>query len=439
MALPLLACTKSNPAASCSEGACSDPAFPFCDAEGLFSNTPGSCIAVTCTPGEIALCVGDEAIVCADDGAAYEHVLCDLGCVDLPQPHCAYIEPRYLPDICDAPASQDSFAPTSSGTFDPNFDTNCNGGIVAQTGAPGICVLHYRTISIPQDVTLTVTGTLNMPPGRAIAFVADEELVIDGILDLSALRGISGPGGGVILSGGTTMGNNAKPGGGGAGGKTAGAPGATDTQDGGAANGGAQAADPSFLAVLVGGAAAAQGGNPGQEPLFGGGGGGAGTLVSCRSALTVRGTIDAGGGGGMGGLLALASFPGAGGGAGGYVVLQGKEIAVTGMMFANGGGGGAGMRADQTNGSRGQDGSLSDTDGARGGNPFNNEGAGGNGGVGSSAPTSGKKPTQTPATGGGGGGSVGFFQTYTPAGRTPSLTPSAISPDFQPNGVIRTR
>jgi hypothetical protein len=40
---------------------------------------------------------------------------------------------------------------------------------------------------------------------------------------------------------------------------------------------------------------------------------------------------------------------------------------------------------------------------------------------------------------GGGGGSVGFLQIYTPTGTTPTVTPSHVSPAFQPNGIAETR
>jgi hypothetical protein len=43
------------------------------------------------------------------------------------------------------------------------------------------------------------------------------------------------------------------------------------------------------------------------------------------------------------------------------------------------------------------------------------------------------------ATPGGGGGSMGFLQTYTPLGTEPVVSPTEISPMFQPNGMIRTR
>ena len=40
---------------------------------------------------------------------------------------------------------------------------------------------------------------------------------------------------------------------------------------------------------------------------------------------------------------------------------------------------------------------------------------------------------------GGGGGSTGFFQTYTPTGVSPVLTPIAASPPFETNRNVPTR
>lgn len=435
----LFGCTQSNPASKCTSGTCSDPAFPYCDVDGLFADAPGSCIAVTCVPGEVAMCHMDHAITCTDDGAAYEHVPCDLGCLDSPKPHCAYIEPRYLPDICDAVATDDELTITSSATFDPNLDSNCNGGVIEQTGAPAICVVRYRKIVIESDKTLTVVGPPTGLPGRPVAFVSDDALEIHGVLDVGAKGNIDGPGGGVVESGALPdVNSSTKYGGGGAGGHTAGAAGGSNTVDGGGANGGAQAADPAFLAALLGGASAAKLRNA-TEANGGGGGGGAATLVSCRGAVQVSGAINAAGGGGKGGTYALVSVPGFGGGAGGYVVLQAKEITVTGQLFANGGGGGAGYRENGAAGAPGEDGTMSATASAAGGAPLLGEGAGGRGGVDGTPPTVGRKPTTSPALAGGGGGAAGFFQTYTPIDRAPVLQPTAISPEFQPNGVIKTR
>ncbi len=54
----VVACTKRNPA-YCGDGTCVDPSLPYCDIDGAIGGMPGTCIAVTCTPGELAICRGD--------------------------------------------------------------------------------------------------------------------------------------------------------------------------------------------------------------------------------------------------------------------------------------------------------------------------------------------------------------------------------------------
>src|SRR5262245_4491356 len=136
--------TKPNPL-SCLDGYCSDQAHPFCDVDGAFSGTPGLCLAVDCRPLAFEACRGDDAIVCNASGDDYDITHCELGCGDaaggcmqckpnatacdsgnvrhcdangvpvqserceyacaaMPTAHCAYLEPKYLPTICDAPA-----------------------------------------------------------------------------------------------------------------------------------------------------------------------------------------------------------------------------------------------------------------------------------------------------------------------------------------------
>src|SRR4051794_11206231 len=74
-------CTKPNPAAVCTgEGMCIDPAYPFCDLKGTFGGDPGACIAITCHPGEVASCVGNEALTCDAMGGGYDAITCALGC-----------------------------------------------------------------------------------------------------------------------------------------------------------------------------------------------------------------------------------------------------------------------------------------------------------------------------------------------------------------------
>lgn len=465
-------CTKKNPDATCANGVCLDPKYPFCDTDGVISGTPNSCVAVSCAPMAFQACDGSQAITCDSSGSNYgvapcpngcsagaggcnacvpsssscgsgalitcdsngeiaETEACQLGCVDAPTPHCTYISPRYLPNICDTPSST-TFTIALSSTFDTDDDSNCT-NVVAQTGAPGLCVVHAQTITIEANKTLQVISSLNQPvgtgSGRGFALVADGDLLVLGAIDLSGSGLASGPGASGVTSGGTILGGGTPTGGGGAGFQQAGGAGANASSDGGADNGGAATTDPALLLSLIGG-----------YPNGGGGGGGM-TLISCHGTVNVSGLIAAGGGGAQAVYTILGTpEPGPGGGAGGYVVLQGMNVVVTGQMYANGGGGAAGVGPANSNSSQdGQDGTWSDTTPASGGAPQTGGGAGGNGGIYGTIPQSGKHPTNSSYNPGGGGGSIGFFQTYTPTGVTPTLTPSHASPQFQPNATIPTR
>ncbi len=462
-------CTKQNPAKNtgknCPDGTCSDPQL-FCDSDGVITGEPQTCIGVACAPMHFVACDGDSAITCnaagdnyeihacadgclpgggcnacspgtnscasgsivtcGDDGEPMATKECFWGCVDAPTAHCAYLEPKYLPNVCDSLATDPALMVGSDTIIDPNTDTNCNGGIVPQIGGPDVCVVRYNAIDIPSGVTLRVTtgsGTVE----RAIAFVSDYEIFIGGTLDISAVGIVSGPGGGWSISGGAATTSNGL-GGGGAGFKTAGGSGGTATIDGGAANGGAPF-DPATLMPLVGGP---------RSPSAGGGG--AVTLISCRGDTTVMGTIAAGGGGGAGGIMSQGAIAGGdGGGAGGYVVIQGMSVTVTGNVYANGGGGGGGYFSGATVQCNGMDGTQSDSVAAAGCAPGSGAGAGGNGGVGNASPVDGGHPTSSGAAPGGGGGSVGYLQTYTPTGFFPTVTPAHASPPFEPNRNVATR
>lgn len=316
---------------------------------------------------------------------------------------------------------------SSSATFDTSLDAGCTGGVIVQTGGPDICILRHETISIEAGVSLVVTGP------RAIALVADRTVSIAGFLDVSAEGEKNGPGGGTLRSGGSGVSPN---GFGGAGFKTQGGSGGTSTLDGGAGNAG-QPIDPASLAVLVGGPQIVPEIDPNGSL---GPGGGAAVLVSCLGTVDVNGEIHAGGGRGAGGgFIVFANLGGSGGGAGGNVVFQGADVVITGHLFANGGSGGAGKPSGSGTGAPGYEGERSLV-AITGGIGTAGGGSGGAGGSGTSLPGHGKLTTMAPmSTAGGGGGSVGFFQSYTPAGVTPTLTPSAASPAPQPNGTIPTR
>jgi len=425
------ACTKPNPV-SCADGYCQDPAFPFCDVDGALEGNSQTCIAVDCTPGDVAGCRADNALVCNAGGDNYDishcdngcdpvkgckqvscepnttrcgdrvvetcsatGVLttqaCDIGCVEAPAPHCAYISPKYLPDVCDAPATEPSRVVSVAETIDTSVDTTCNGGIIAEPNARDICVVRYGTFKIEQAGSWRVTGT------RALAIVTDGALRIQGLLDVSSSTGLPGPG-----TRGSVLPRSAGGGFATKGGDQTGHPGT-----------GGPASVPVYL---LGGSA----GGGERVNLCAGStaGGGAATLVSCRQKVVVDGQIQAGGNGGA----AAGSCGALGGGAGGYVVLQGVDVAVSGQMFANGGGGGC-----ASGGNAGQPGSRSTAP------PLScAPGQGGTGGVQGQLPGDG-------TVGAAGGGSMGYFEVYTPNGVVPTLTPSAVSPAFSPTLTVPTR
>lgn len=439
------ACTKPNPAVCCTTAAdCEAKGLPLgktCELGLVCVNNactaPTTCQAMSDCEAPTPLCdvAGGTCVEClAEDDCAPQicdttaHACrpctsndeCTTGYCDTNIGECkaGILTPLYLPTVCDAPGttSLDLGGAQSVSTTD---DATCSGGVVVQSGGPDICVIRHTT--------LTVSGSVRLSGQRAVALVADGDLVVAGTIDASADGSTDGPGGGTTTSG-TFSGGVA--GGGGAGHKTSGGSGNGATNGGAAMNG--------LLApVLVGGPA----------PDAGGGGGGAVTLISCSGAVRVSGSIDVGGGGGFAGRYApnqSASLGGAGGGAGGVIVLQGRSIEVTGSLFANGGSGGGGKtdcRTDLSNcvGMPGTDALAAATCAA--GPPVNNGGgAGGDGGCAAAAPKNGGPPTSptinSMPTGGGGGGSTGFIRLATPEGGTIILTPASVSPTVEATEML---
>ena len=465
-------CTQKNPVLVCKNGTCSDPQYPFCDIDGAVRGEPNTCIAVSCTPAAFAACDGDNAITCDQNGTNYgtQHcsngcsadamgcnacapnasscgadgnlhvcdaqghdspVPCAAGCLDSPQPHCAYLQPHYLADICDAPA-QGALNIASMQTIDTSIDNTCTGGIVAQSGGPDICVARYSTMSISSGATLQIVAstTGNNAKNRPIAFVVDGDLLVDGLLDGAArgarsMSGSNGPGGGYLFAGGNDI---SMGGAGGAGFATRGGNGGGFQMDGGAQDAGPQLPNP-LDSVFIGG------------PSNDGPGGGAVMLISCRGTVKVSGVISLGGGGAHSGFLGPFCWPGTGGGAGGNLLVEGMNVEITGSLYANGGGGGAGcaMNTQMASDEDGEDAQLSDTAAAAGGSPPAGAGAGGVGGIATSLPGDGRRDTVSTANPGGGGGSVGWLQAGTPAAITPKLTPAHTSPPLQPKVTVDLR
>ncbi len=423
---------------------CTAEAFQTCadDSTARFCNASGngfddrSCGAPGCnlSAGRCNECVPSSATCssgstpalsrCSSDGLTQPDQACQLACVGengTTAAHCAFLVPKYLPDVCATPATDALFAVDSASiNIDTNLDNLCNGGIVTQPGGgPPLCVMRYGQFRISAGRQLKVTGA------RVLAVVTDDKLELLGTLDVSADGTMSGPGS-VTASG--VKSSNAN-GGGGAGFAQNGAAGGSANTDGAGGAGGA-AFDPLPLPLRGGPRSPTQGIAP--IGANGGGGGGAATLISCRGTVTVSGALDAGGGGGQGGSdeifgPQISLYAAAGGGAGGYVVLQGLDVAVSGQVFANGGGGGGGGANDAAGG-QGGDGGRS-TSPTAGGSPLAGSGAGGSGGAAGFAPGVGKRPPGG-GSAGGGGGSMGHFQVYAPSGVNPVVTPSAASPGF---------
>jgi hypothetical protein len=365
---------------------------------------------------------------CNNAGTNYDLVDCPYGCDDGGCKPCntseceKHIIPRYVPSACDELWPGDPVTISAPATIDTTSDQNCT-SVVSQPTGVEICVIRFSTLTIASNQTLSITGS------RAVALVADHDLKVDGILDVSANAGTSGPGGGLVTSGACVE----MTGGGGAGYRTMGGAGAGSA---GAGTGGLPSLSPASLSEIRGGAKAA------PNTCNPGGAGGAVTLISCRGAVSVGGTIDAGGGGGGGGgrivPVPMHQVMAGGGGSGGTVVLQGMTVMATGQFYANGGGGGGfeiPCNPGCNYGGPGSDGvrSTGTTGGGTG------TGIGGRGGSGTTAPTNGQPNGGDPANaGGGGGGSTGFFLSYTPAGVQPVISPFAASPAFLPNGTIAT-
>src|SRR5262245_17783370 len=87
-----------------------------------------------CVPNSVS-CGANTVDHCGADGLPASQDTCAIGCVDgnaTTPAHCAYLEPRYLPDICDAVATDLDLTISNVVTFDTGLDTNCNGGVVTQ-------------------------------------------------------------------------------------------------------------------------------------------------------------------------------------------------------------------------------------------------------------------------------------------------------------------
>lgn len=154
----------------CQDGVCVDSRFPYCDSDGQVGGTPGACIAVTCTPGEVATCREDAALTCNNAGDDYELISCPDGCDVsgcIPPPNevdCATNEQ------CTNPAPICSAEMTCRACV---IDSECSSSVC--DSATGACVLETAIIyaaaagSTTSDCTLAAPCTLDRAIQQATA------------------------------------------------------------------------------------------------------------------------------------------------------------------------------------------------------------------------------------------------------------------------------
>ena len=228
-------------------------------------------------------------------------------------------------------------------------------------GVPSIAVFSVKSFEIEKNASLTFEGA------RAVAILSAEDIVIDGLLDVSGNGTTGGPGGesatedpqpsaahsgrrgtGTNASSGTGFVAFAFSGGGGGSNGTSGAHSgdADATQTAVSTNtASVPGASPGALqgigSLREGGAGGGATGVSFANDLNGGGGGGALLLASATSIrVGTNGAVDAGGAGGpppAGEASVIGAGPG--GGAGGTILLEAPGVTIAGGVFANGGGG----------------------------------------------------------------------------------------------------
>lgn len=194
-------------------------------------------------------------------------------------------------------------------------------------------------------------------------------------------------------------------------------------------NGGAGGLVAPTPPLLAGGCAGADGGDGVAANSRGRGGAGGGAFqLSALGAITVAGSLRAGGAGGTGGTVHNAG--GGGGGSGGMIGLEGASVTfvASAIVAANGGGGGEGGEDNDNNGqtlpgANGTAGALG-TAPAAGGTGTGQSGDGGGGSGNAILTGSAGQPDDTFA-GGGGGGAAGFVVVKSGAAFAPN---GAVSP-----------
>ncbi len=412
----LAGCTKD--ANRCKQDAdCGNVAYPFCDLAGEYppsAGIAGVCIVKPancpvdrcgCEP-HASTCSGAALETCDADGSATTTTDCSLGCAATGD-RCDTFTPlnglgaAMLAAVNEPDVTIPDMATidTDSGTVRDaaNLPVQVASLLVPQTGSSDIRVFIGKSFTLS---SVTVSGS------RPVAFVARDDIRIEGLLDVSATPGRPGAG---QQATGPCVGEGVA-GGGGGGNATAGGDSVSEFVQSG-------------TGILAGGAAlsgtALVGGCGGGGSTSSGHGGGAVQLDSLtRITVAASGRIGVGGAGG---------YDGVGGGSAGFVVIEAPRVELLGGIFANGGAGGACTLV-------GQNGPLSSSSAIA---PSCGTGAqakhGGNGGSSSAGPGSGHAFSGNAGGGGGAAGrllitTVGDYTTSPGTIVSASITTTAMVP-----------
>lgn len=379
------ACTTQRNPRYCGDGICVDPAYPFCDVDGMFGDLRHQCVAVECTPGTFAACRGDDELRCNAAGTSYDVARCELGCDAAggcrlcepsqtacingkvatcdaagdvisteacplgcfeDQPRCREIDPsnglaRYSDRVVDPPDIylENAIIDTGTGTVTQMGETLALPSFLAtNAGGPSIRVFVGNKVRL-KNVSLYSTVDPDGVSGPAFAVVARDEIVIEG--RLSAGGRVGGAKGTDCNAGNGSFFRNDW---------------AAASGGGGHATAGARGGD---IGTFIGGAGGAPSGTASLVPLRGGcpsGGatdtesgtvfpagkaGGGAVQLSSGVGIDVQGVIDV-----RGGYGDYETAPGTtiiyGGGAGGGILLEAPRVSLGSgaKLIAKGGGGG---------------------------------------------------------------------------------------------------
>ncbi len=366
-------------------------------------------------------CQGATTLLsCTAIGEAPLPTECEWGCLETPA-RCGRLNPSgggatttdldALDDLGDVTLADDAEINGDDGMITKASSANFTHDLRGPSDS--IAVFRFRRLTIAGDIRLLGT--------KSIVLIADEQLTVNGIIDVKGPCGINdeapepGPGG---FAGGTSSqapglgpggaaGGSSSAGGGGGGNGGAGGKGGNANSN----NGGGVLGNDAISILRGGGGGSAGGGNGGFGR--GGGGGGAIQLISNTTIVFGAGSgINAGGCGGDGDSGGGADG-GGGGGAGGTILIEAPEVTGTSTLAVNGGAGGSGGQGAGDTGEAGRL-SLAAAIGQVGGPDDGGGGAGGNGAA--AAVLAGSPGVNTGADGGGGGGGIGRIRLNTRTG-----------------------